>query len=514
VPKPKRETNIANKQDLIQLGREDLVSFSRWPLGYQGPYKLWGCQREWQEIAQEAYLARLRDTVDGRHLCLLAPSEHGKTYGLDIPFILWVLARNRNLRIGVVGSKEDLAANIGHGIDRLFKQHGDKLAEFGLIAGYPWNATDKFLQRDDDKLIHPSIKFIGPETEIQGLRFDLIFLTDFCTFKNQRTPESRAKLLDWLDHTLFPRLEPWGFIVGEGHHVDPDDIYTELEEREEEWKVIKYQSIVEEPSADNGNRGKVLAPEQWSYKQLARIRSRRPAVFQLIYQNIPIQRTGIVSRGIFEACFDRSRTLQLYSSPEVRAGYEKIVIGIDPAFTIKRHSSHSVCLVWGIRPNGEGKDLLGGWRLKLLPSALRAKIVATVMSWDPDEIYIEANAAQVFFVQEVRNRLGRFADRVKSVYTLANDPDTSVEQLMGECVAQAEAGLVTFPYLGQDAQSLTEQLVVEVVNFPNSKTKDTIMAWNIMENGLKNAKKLQRRTVQTPGFGVFRRNGGGRRSLK
>jgi hypothetical protein len=503
MPRPKRETNIANKQDLIDLARADLVSFSRWPLGYKDQYSLWKCQREWQEIAQEAYEARLADPVAGRFLALLAPSEHGKTYGLDIPFILWALARNRNLRIGIVGSKDDLAANIGHGIDRLFKRKEKELAEFGLVPDYPWNAYEKFLQRDDDKLIHPSLMFLGPDSEVQGVRFDIIFLSDFATFKNQRTPESRSKLMDWVDHSLLPRLEPWGFVVAEGHHVDPDDIYTEFEEREEEWKVVKYRAILEEPTQDNP-KGKVLAPEQWSYKQLNRIRQRRTSVFQLIYQNNPVERAGIVSRSILENCLDRSRPLQLYGTPDIHAAYKQIAISVDPAWTIKRYSSFSVCLVWGIDEDGR-KDLLGGWRLKLLPPALRSKILTTIMAWNPDVVFVEANAAQILLVKELQDRLGAKATLVKPVYTLSNDPDTSVEQLMGECVMQAETQRVTFPYLGQDAIQLVEQLFTEICNFPNAKTKDVIMAWNILENGLKHSADLVRRTIQTKGFGGIRR---------
>lgn len=502
--KNKRAPRIQDESDLIEFARNDLVAYSRWPLGYKDQYTLWRCQAEWQEQVQEAYEAKLLDPLKGRHLCLLAPSEHGKTYGLDIPFILWALSRNRNLRIGVVGSKDDLAANIGHGIDRLFKTRAAELEKFGLVPGYPWNAYEKFLQRDDDKLIHPSIMFLGPESEVQGVRFDIIFLSDFATFKNQRTPESRAKLLDWIDHTLFPRLEPWGFVVAEGHHVDPADIYTELEDRDEEWKVIRYRAIIEEPTEENGGKGKVLAPEQWSYKQLNRIRAKRPSVFQLIYQNTPVERAGIVQRATLEAALDRSRSLRHYSDPDIASAYRDIVIGIDPAFTIKRYSSYSVALVWGVTDTGH-MDLLGGWRLKLLPPQLKAKIVQTILAWNPTQVFIEANAAQIFLVKEVQQSLGKLAGKVKPVYTLASDPDTSIEQLMGECVSKVEAGLVTFPYMGQDAQSLVEQLFLEIVNFPNAKTKDVAMAWNITENGLHKTLNNERRSIKFRGISGARR---------
>lgn len=504
--RPKNVTRVDTLPKLVALGRADLISFSRWPLGYEDQYSLWDCQKAWQEEAQWAYKARLADPIDGRHLNILAPSEHGKTYGLDIPFILWALARNRNLRIGVVGSKDDLAANIGHGIDRLFKTRKADLELFGLIPGSPWNAYEKFLVRDDDKLLHPSIMFLGPDTELQGVRFDIIFLTDLATFKNQRTPESRRKMLDWMFNTLFPRLEPWGFVMAEGHHVDPEDLYTEFGNLEEDWRQIKYKAIVEEPTESNGAIAKILAPEHWTYKQLARIRSRAPQTFQLIYQNVPVAREGIVARAIFERNFDLGRSWQYHTSAEIKSAYKEIVIGVDPAFTIKRHSSYSACLIWGIKHDGEGKDLLGGWRDKMLSPQLRDKIISTILCWEPTDCFIESNAAQVFFVSEVQKKLGKLASIVKPVFSSGNDPETSVEHLMGKAVQLAQAGLVTFPYMDAGAQSMVEQLILEITNFPNSRTRDVAMAWNILENGLANRTSVNRTTIKIKGgFGFNRR---------
>ncbi len=496
--------NIRSVDDLVALGRADLLSFSAWPLGYVDQYTLWKWQGDAQEQVQSAYKARLADPIDGKFLALLGPSEHGKTYGIDIPFILWVLAKNRNLRIGIAGSKEELACQLGHGIDRLFKTRGADLEKFGLIPDHPWNAMEKFLQRDDDKLIHPSLKFLGPDTEIQGMRFDVIFLTDFFTKKNQRTPESRRKLQDWLHNTLFPRLEPWGFVVAEGHHVDPEDGYTEMEDDTENWKVIKYRAILQEPSENNGGKATILAPEHWTYKQLARIRARSPADFQMLYQNIPVAREGIVSRGVFEGAYDHARSLKYGATPEIRAAYKRIGIGLDPAFTIKRNSSYSACTVWGLHQDGVHKDLLGGWVLRMLPPALRSKILATILAWNPDDVFIEGNAAQIYLVKDIQKAMGAKASVIQPVYSLDNDPETSVENLMGEAVAQTQAGLITLPYMGQDAQSFVEQMVLEICNFPNGR-RDIAMSWNIYENGMKKKYSQGRRLVKTPGFSVVRK---------
>lgn len=491
---------ILSDDDLVALGREDLLSFSLWPLGYIDDYELWKCQKEWQETAQQMYKDKLKDPTNGRHLCLLAPSEHGKTYGLDIPFILWALASNRNLRIGVVGSKDELAQKIGNGIDRLFRTRGDALAKFGLLPGYPWNAEEKYLQRDDDKLLDPSIRFVGPDSELQGARFDIIFLTDFATFKNQRSEESRAKLREWLFNTLFPRLEPWGFVMAEGHHVDAKDIYTEFEELEDEWKVVKYRSIIEEPCHENDNTAKILAPEQWTYKQLARIRQRSPSTFQLIYQNNPVEKVCTISREVLERSLDRSRPL-LYSPIDGLAqAYKELHLGFDLAFSTNRWSKYSVCVLVGVTAEGR-EDLLSGWRLRLLPPQLRAKLIGEILKWKPvlTKAHIEANAAQVYVVDDVRKALGSASGIVNPVYTAKDDPETMPEASVGELVTQFQTGNATMPYGNHDAQSFSDHFINELVDYPGKYT-DCVMAWAILKNGRRRAMNLERTTIRTTGF--------------
>ncbi len=496
--RPEGGSKVVSRQDLIDLGRADLVSFSRWPLGYEGQYSLWACQKEWQELAQEMYEMKLADPVAGRNLCILAPSEHGKTYGLDIPFILWALGRDRNLRIAVVGSKDELAEKIGNGIDRLFKTRGMELAEFGLKVGHPWNAQEKHLVRDDDKMLDPSISFIGPDTEFQGRRYDIIFLTDFATFKNQRSPEARAKLTDWLNQSLFPRLEPWGFVMAEGHHVAAGDIYCEFEEAEDEWKVVKYRAIIEEPTIENGNIAKLLAPEHWSYKQLSRIRHRSPAVFQLIYQNIVVDLSATISRATLEAALDRSRPMVYAPFPELRLAYKEIHMGFDLAFSTNRWSKYSVCVVVGTTHEGRD-DLLYAWRLRMLPPQLRAKMISDIIKWSPDRIHIEANAAQIYVVYDVKTSLGALAERINPVYTSKDDPELMPEAGVGELVTQFQTMTATLPYGNHDAQVISDQFINELANYPGRYT-DCVMAWAILKQGKKRDKRSERKTIISRGL--------------
>lgn len=489
---------LKSDDDLVDLGREDLVAFSRWPLGYTGETELWDCQRQWQDLIQEMYRQKCTGASTARHLCLLAPSEHGKTNGVVLPFILWALARNRNLRVIVAGSRDELSEQVGYGVDRLVVKYKDRLVKFGLVPAYPWNTQQKYFARDNDQLIHPSLFFCGPDTEMQGQRADIIVCTDLFTHKNSRSAESRQKVMDWMEHTLFPRLEPNGFILLEGHHAHSEDGYTVLEEFEDDFKVVKYKAILEEPCEANKGKGRVLAPEQWSYQQLARIRQRRPSVFLLMYQNQPVETVGLVNREILERALDRGRPLVNTAGPEVKAAYSKLVMGVDPAFSIRRWSKYSACWLIGVTHDGH-QDLLGGWRLRILPHQLRAKVVQSILAWMPDDVYIEANAAQIFLIEEVRRQLNRIADRIHPVYTLGTGEDTA-EETVSSIVAMIEAGRATLPYLGQEAQALSEQLFTEIINFPTGRYTDLIMAWAVAHKGLTVAGRSERRVTRFAGI--------------
>ncbi len=504
------DIRIQTKEDVIALARADMPFFSEYALGYAGNYQLWKPQVEWQERAQASYLAKLRDPVNGRNLCILAPSEHGKTYGINVPMILWALSDDRrrfmppehrgpsggrNLRIGICGSQEESAEAIGMVIDRLFKTRGRRLAEFGLRPGWPWNARQKNLIRDDDKLLHPSIFCFGPKTDVQGKRFDLLLMADVFTIKNQKTYDSRKNFMEWLDEEVIDRLEDWGWILADGHHCNESDNYFKLEENEEEWEVIKYKAVIEDPQPANGMTAKVLVPHKWSYEKLAKKRAKRPGEFQTTMQNNPTAKSTTLQRSAFDQSLNPARSLMTNLSPVYHKAFKRIRMELDPAFTINRRSAFSACLIWGVTEEGR-KSLLGGWKLKLLPVQLRSKICQTFFAFEPDALYIEANAAQIFLVQNVREKLGpQRSKRIYPVYTAdRNDPEETIEHTVSLMVEDINNGMVDFPYMDQAAKELAEDLFSQIQRFPD-KPNDIVMAWHVGEQGDREDGKLHRRTI-------------------
>ena len=486
---------ICSDEDLVHAARADLVCFSLWPLRF----KPWKCQRMWQELIQSEYTTKPEER---KHLIMLAPSEHGKTTAMGIPLALWLLSRDSALRIIVAGSKDNIAAQLGYGIDKRLNKFPQDFAKLGIVKSFPWSIYEKYLERENDEsLIHPSLQFIGPNSEAQGQRADVIICTDLCTIKNSRTPETRRQMRDWFDQTLMPRLEPNGWIFMEGHHVHNEDLYADLED-DPDFRVVKFSAITREPSETN--KPEVLAPERWTYKLLDQRRRQRPGVFQLIYQNKKVATSGFITRETMELCLDHARPM-LSSIPEdVRRAYDKIVMSMDPAWSVKKWAKYSVLGVAGIpRDNPRKRDWLFFWRDRLTSKALKDKMKLTLTLIKPDYCFIEANAAQVFFVdqliEEVKKESGeQLAAKVRHVWT-AESNDWTMEKGFSEVVERFIAVEMTLPYGDEAGRVASEQFITEVEQFPGKYT-DTVMQAVVMEKGLSEIAKSDRTCYQTRGI--------------
>ena len=470
-----RARSIKGIDDLVNLGLSDLIAFCRWPLGM----KLWQCQRNWNDWMQD----RLKHgTKQG--ILVLAPSNHGKSTSLVVPLMLWLQARHRvngewrpgEARIMVVGSKDDLAARHGFRLDGLFTRKADDLARFGLIKGPVWSAFQKMLVRDNDDLITPSYQFVGPGSEIQGERADYIIFTDLATFRNAESHDKRLKLEAYVEESVMNRLEPGGRYIAEGHMVDNQDIYHKWLE-DEDWDCRVWPAVLKEPSSSEP--AELLCPERWSWDKLHRIRVRAPKVFAHSMQNMDWTEAASISREAFEACLDRWRPMR-YSplTAEDRQAYAKVILTLDPAWSIKRWAKYSVIHVIGMPKTTPGQsprwEFLHTWRDRVRPDQLREKVKLMIRTWLPDRAYLEDNAAQVVFTSQVKADLGLLASRVVEVTTSGSDG--TLEETISTVYKMVEAGLARFPYGDRGSQEAAEQMLWEMMNYPGRYT-DTLMSW-------------------------------------
>lgn len=167
----------------------------------------------------------------------------GKTTTLTVTRAIWLLCKNRDLRILIAsktkGNAEDMLAEVkGH------LENNERLIEiFG--AFYDPRVTTKWTTEEVEVLgrtkvtKEPSIMCGGVDSAIVSKHFDVIFADDLVDEDNARTPKSRERTRVWYYQTLMPTLEPpdpevphRGEIHRLGTRYHHDDLYGHLRKKE------------------------------------------------------------------------------------------------------------------------------------------------------------------------------------------------------------------------------------------------------------------------------------------
>lgn len=471
-----------------ELGLCDFAFFTETFLGLP----LWACQRRWCDSVQWAIEDSSKDGI-----LIMAPADHGKTSRCVIPLILWLHARDRNNRIIFAMNLDSYAEQVGRAWSRRIEKTKVLSEKYGLVKGDKWSGQEYVLARDNWEDKDASLACLGVGSEIQSQRADYLILDDIATRRNSSTIALREKIASWVFTDAKSRLdktrEAGGKMIVFGHRVDPQDIYAQLEQKEN-WVVIKDRAIMDDATRT------ILAPEGHSYEKLCEQRSDDPAGFALLFQQQPVA-TGIyVTRQQFEHLKNRELKM-VHNIPDVlRTQFVKIVMSLDPAFSISKWARFAVLGVWGISKSSK-PTLLYGLREKTAPDTLIEICKAKMRVYQPDEFYIEGNTAQSLLIPVLRREFPWRAEHINSVYTLNPDGrlDAEIAKMFEKISAQPP--MIELPYGDAASQSFTDALQEEVCNYPNYKFRDALMMWYIMEKGM-GLIKLEERKAFFPPRGV------------
>lgn len=227
----------------------------------------------------------LRLFEDNRYVSLLAPRGHGKTV-LVGSYIIWKIVTNPDIRILIVTINQDKANEIMSFIQSNLAANPKVIEVFGQQKGYSdWSKDTLRVYKASPTHKEPTLKVLGVTSSMIGGHYDLIILDDITDQKNSRTEHTRRELIDWFNKTLMPMLEPEGTIISIGtrwHQADIHSYFLGLSN----YTTKVYKAILEDPSEENKNLGKVLWPERWSYEKLNEIRKVYGNVtFMMQYQN-------------------------------------------------------------------------------------------------------------------------------------------------------------------------------------------------------------------------------------
>jgi hypothetical protein len=480
--------NKPGKLSPYEYALVDFVFFIEEILGM----KLWDCQRVWAEHFQWAV-----EDPQKRGLLNLAAADHGKTSRIVIPAILWLMARDKSVRIILIGNTDPYAQRIGRAVSRRILKSKVLQEKFGLRKGDQWSATDGYMiQRPDDEdgdEKDPSLQCLGWGGEIQSVRADWIFFDDVATRLNSATQAKREKLASYVFTDARSRLDKaskkgygkWFFF---GHRVAPQDVYTQLEGKAD-MVVRKDQAIIDDATK------KILAPESsHTYESLCEMRTDDPVGFALLYQQLEVAYGIYVTRPQVDALKRPDLTFHSSMPDHLRAQFKYTYLELDPAFSVSRWARYSVLMLWGVTQSMH-RTLLYGLREKLSPETLPQICETKFRIYQPDKFYIENNTAQALLIPPLRRAFPHRAADIEGLATTDPNGAGILEQDINKCLElfSANPPLVSLPYGCQGSRTFVESFAEELTNYPNFRFRDMIMSFYIGEKGMGHIKDETRK---------------------
>ncbi len=228
---------------LNREARRALTDFGFFRLRYFGRYA-----RPWMIDVADKVAAWL-DSEGEEYVVVNLPPGTGKSllFTTDIP--LWVICRNRSVRILIGSSTASKATNqtrlIRRELERGAPLHPsaeqraqgavDAMTTLSIDFGR-FRPEAKELWRQDQFIVEqvgatsvfekePTVTAIGEESDFLGLRGDLVLWDDLVTTKTVRSARLREDQREWWDDVASPRLEPHGLLVLQGQRLGADDLY-------------------------------------------------------------------------------------------------------------------------------------------------------------------------------------------------------------------------------------------------------------------------------------------------
>lgn len=491
----------------------------------------------WQTRAAYEVLRQHEEAValnERRYVVINCPPGSGKSTLFTNDIVTWLIARDRTIRI-MVGSRTERQAKMYVGrVRRTLERELPLRASATALAlgtGYDaeatmaedygmfkpedradkWSASELTVRQTDgigldDK--EATVSAWGMDSGFLGGRFDIVIWDDLVDKKNTKTAEAREAIREWWDSEAETRIEPGGVLILQGQRISPDDLYNyclkKLDDDERPmYTHIKYVAHDDARCEHEHGAGAVawpdgclLDPVRLPYSFLNGHKRRNPKAYNLQYQQqddygdsglvrIEWIEGGVDNEG-FDApgCLDRARGL-LEPPIHLLDGIGWSHVTVDPSPTewwgvgwwLYDPSSTSRYLIDIHRRRMAPQDFLsydfrtgewGGLLHRMWQDGNRLGIPIRV-------IVVEINAAQRWLlqmphVQEWAAMTGiRFVGHSTNVNK--SDPKYGVESI-GDLFRQ---GMIRLPDKGAVAKEKVEELVHELLRYPDGETSDLVM---------------------------------------
>lgn len=391
--------------------------------------------------------------------------------------------------------------------------------------GISWKA-DEFiveqLEAIDLAEKEPTVQAASRESGFLGERVELAVWDDLVTTANVRSVEVRAELARWFEDEAETRIEPGGALLLVGQRLAPDDLYRNRLDvtyaddaghpRRRYWQ-IRYPAH-NEATCDGEHRawdarreGCLLDPERLSWTELQAERASNPRKFRLVFQQEDVDPAGsLVDPAWIEGGQDRDGFLApgCYDTNRGFLEWPTGVTGLVDYVTIDPSAGNYWGVEWwAIQPQTRVRYLIRGLRSARLRAGdllqwetSRGELTGLMQEWQALSVQlrhpircwvIEGNSAFRHLTQydHFRAWQRRWGVPVILHQTQRNkwDEQTGVEALLPPLYRQ---GLKRLPHRPGDLDALgfVTKLVKELTQYPDSATKDLVMAdwqaeWNL-----------------------------------
>lgn len=491
----------------------------------------------WQERAAYEVLRQHEEAVannERRYVVINCPPGSGKSTLFTHDIVCWLVARDRTIRI-MVGSRTERQAKMYVGRVRRtlerevpLRANADAIAhgtafdadatvgeDYGLFKPEDradrWSAAELTVRQTDgvgldDK--EATVSAWGMDSGFLGGRFDIVIWDDLVDKKNTKTAEARQAIRDWWDSEAETRIEPGGVLILQGQRISPDDLYRycldKLDDDERPmYTHIRYQAHDDDrceyehgAGAKAWPHGCLLDPVRLPFKFLNGHKRRNAKAYNLQYQQLDdygdagLVRLEWIEGGVdnegYDApgCLDKERGV-LEPPVHLLHGVGWSHVTVDPSPTEW----------WGIGwwlydPSSEARYLIDIHRRRLAPQDFLSYDFETGefdgllhRMWQDGNrlgipiqvVVVEINAAQRWLLQMPHVQQWSALTGVRFVGHSTNvnkaDPKYGVESI-GDYFRQ---GMVRLPNKGLVAREKVEELVHELLRYPDAETSDLVM---------------------------------------
>ncbi len=393
-----------------------------------------------------------RGLNENRNYVVKASRDHGKSV-FFMSYALWLAAFNPGTNIMVFS--HSLEQTLEH--MRFIRNNieGTDILKDLKPQGKPW-AKSYFEFSNGSRIM---AKSVGGAT--RGFHPDVVVCDDILW---GTTAGELQRAADWFYTVLLPVLHHTGRLMMVGTPFSYNDLYAELEQKSEVFRVETYPAILA--------NGEPLWPSRWPLEALRVRESSMPAIkFAREYLCEPIHDTAsMFPNSLLEQARDENLVIldkaeMEYDEEGESAGvFGQHFIGWDPAIASDSNADYTAMVTIRTPPGSEEKQIVNVLNEKGLGSTAQKRHIILLNSrFQPDLIELEGNNFQRMFEAELKEM--REDIPIKTFMTTRQRKESMFMSLL----MAFEQGKIKTPWGDERSREFTRTLETQLTRFGMQK---------------------------------------------